>query len=45
MVDTVLAQIEQRIDSAKEGATPQNLNETVETIVEQQMSLKKRAGR
>jgi DNA-binding NarL/FixJ family response regulator len=40
MVDTVLAKIEQKIDSLEE-ITPQSLNETVEVIVKQEMSLKK----
>ncbi|MEN9567447.1 MAG: hypothetical protein RLZZ69_2643, partial [Cyanobacteriota bacterium] len=40
MVDTVLAKIEQKIDSLEE-LTPHSLNETVEAIVKQEMSLNK----
>ena len=40
MVDTVLAQVEQKIDSFEE-LTPHSLNETVETIVKQEMSLRR----
>lgn len=40
MVDTILAQIEQKIDSLEE-LTPNNLNETVESIVKQEMALKR----
>jgi thioesterase domain-containing protein len=40
MVDTVLAKIEQKIDFLEE-LTPHSLNETVEAIVKQEMSLNK----
>lgn len=40
VVDAVLAQIEQKISSLQE-LTPQNLNETVESIVQQEMSFRK----
>jgi DNA-binding NarL/FixJ family response regulator len=40
MVDAVLAKIEQKIDFI-EGLTPSSLNETLEMIVKQEMSLKK----
>lgn len=40
MVDTVLAHIEQKIDSF-EGLAPDSLNETVEAIVKQEMSLRR----
>ncbi len=40
MVDTVLAQVEQKIDSLEE-LTPNSLRETIETIVKQKLSLKK----
>ncbi len=40
MVDTVLAQIERKIDSL-EVVTPKSLNETVESIVKQEMALKR----
>ncbi len=40
MVDTVLAQIEQKIGSLEE-LTPNSLNETIENIVKQEMAVKK----
>jgi DNA-binding NarL/FixJ family response regulator len=40
MVDAVLAKIEQKVDFL-EGLTPSSLNETLEMIVKQEMSLKK----
>ena len=40
MVDTVLAQVEQKMERVEE-LTPHSLNETVETIVKQEMSLKR----
>jgi DNA-binding NarL/FixJ family response regulator len=40
MVDVVLAQVEQKINSLEE-LTPRSLNETIETIVKQELSRKK----
>lgn len=40
LVDTVLAQVEQKISSLEE-LTPRSLNETVEALVKQEMSLKR----
>ncbi|MEL6580610.1 MAG: response regulator transcription factor [Cyanobacteria bacterium J06621_12] len=40
MVDTVLAQVEQKIDTLEE-LTPHSLNETVESIVRQEMSVRR----
>ena len=40
MVDTVLAQVDDKLDPFEEPA-PHNLNETIESIVKQEMSLKR----